>query len=151
MPNTADTLTAARVAIAVEDHAHTYYGGPLKLSLWDCARYVTEAYLMGADKAGLSLNDGHDAVTAYLEECPDALTYTDKQVENARLERALYCESMSKRARETMAAGNYIDADDLIDAGEAVNPDHLCGGRHSWDTVREIIETHAARNGIIFA
>jgi hypothetical protein len=125
----------ARIRVAVEDHAHRYYGGPLHLGRSDAARYVTEGHL-----GQHPLKETWQAVAELIEARPEVLTWTAADVAERRQVRAEQCEALAHEAHDHMVAGRTPEAEAAVGRGEVLDPDHRVLGRYSWTQIRKALE-----------
>src|SRR5687768_16284679 len=95
-----DQLDRRRDVIAVQYHAHCFYGGVLHLSSDDAARYVAETYL-----AHLPLAESWPAATAVIGAHPEELTHTAWHVAEAQRQRAEQSETAAHQARQLLDSG----------------------------------------------
>lgn len=135
-------LTAAdqiHLGHLVDDHAATYYGGPLNMSLSDAVRYTAEAVVERAfpdvDRAALWA-----LVRAELEAHPEILErgrLTDDQRAARAAERAARSQIHDQAALIALRAGDFDGALRSIDAAEMACPRRP--GPYDWDGLRAFV------------
>lgn len=134
----------ARLAAACQDKAHTYHGGAFGTGGGNTARYMTEILHNRHPFNAYPFATVWSAVEEYLTSHPEVLTYTDADVQQHQQDRAAASEAMAQEAFTKWLAGFAAEALALIDAAEAVDPDHRVEGRYIWDQLRLVIEPPAA-------
>lgn len=134
MTTTMTEVDLARIAVAVEDNALRYVGGPFNFGRDDAVRYVSEGHLKR-----YPFREVWDHVAAYIDAHPEVLTYTPTTVAANQQRRAEQCEGLARDAHEAMTEADIPDALAAVDDGERIDPDYRVAGRHSWDALREAI------------
>lgn len=133
-------VEAARIRVAVEDHAARYFGGPLGLARDDAARYVSEGHLKSlVDKYGL--REVWDGVAAELEARPELLERDEAARAASRAARHERAAATSRDALAAYKTGDVDGALKALDAGELIDPEYRYRGV-SWDRARELIGRH---------
>lgn len=136
-----DQLDRARLVIAVEDTARTYYGGVFGFSGGDAVRYVSEGFCNRYPAH--TLRDVWAVAEEYVSAHPAVLTYSEGHIADVQRLRGELSERMAQQAFEAMQAGRLDEAKATVDSAELFNPDHRVLGRHDWSTLREVITNKA--------
>lgn len=139
-----DNLDLRRIEIATEDQAARYYGGPLRFTADDAARYTAEGRRLDELCRTHGLPVIWRAVAAVLRERPELLTDTEQAVELRKEQRRQQCYEATHAAAQAVLAGRFDEAQRHIDRGELIDPDYLSDGWRSWESLRNAVAAKAA-------